>query len=351
MKPSTTPAWKLIPTLLLASLLTTSCARTPDSPAPAAAVSPATSTILPASTRGSTYANVHCGIRDKVGKLWFGTTSEGVYRYDGEAMTAYTEKDGLCSNCVYSVLEDRSGNIWFGTDAGACRYDGKAFTPLTLPEPNGRQTAVMSIFQDKAGVLWFGTGGSGVYRYDGKVATSLFADAANPKRLKLNDVQQVIEDRTGAIWLASWIQEGACRFDGKTLTNITAADGLTDGMVHSLLQDKAGDIWIGTRDRGVCRYDGKTFKHVTGIEGFSTSCVYSMLEDKAGHLWFATEKNGVWRYDGKNYMNLTTKNGLGNDSVFCIVEDAAEHLWFGTRNIGLSRYDGTSFTQHPIGRK
>ena len=46
---------------------------------------------------------------------------------------------------------------------------------------------------------------------------------ANPKRLKLNGVQQMIEDRTGAIWFASWTNEGACRLDGRTLINVTAA--------------------------------------------------------------------------------------------------------------------------------
>jgi streptogramin lyase len=201
--------------------------------------------------------------------------------------------------------------------------------------------------RDKAGNLWFGTTDGGVYRYDGKVVTRFLSDAAavNAKMLTLKDVQQMLEDNTGAIWFASWNNEGACRYDGRTLTDITAREGLNDGMVHSLLQDKAGDIWFGTRNHGLCRYDGKSFKHITGVEGLSDSCVCSILKDKAGVLWFATEKNGVWRYDGKSFTNLTTKDGLGNNSVFCIVEDGEGHLWFGTRDVGLSRYDGRTFTE------
>jgi ligand-binding sensor domain-containing protein len=349
METVTTYSRKLIPQILLALVVATSC----DSQDNASVTARGTAVKQPVSairTRpaksvgGTPYDNVHCGLRDKAGNLWFGTTSEGVYRFDGKSLTAFTEKDGLISNRVYSILEDRSGNIWFGTEGGACSYDGKAFKPL--PESGGRKSSVSCIFQDKAGGMWFGTG-SGVYRYDGKAVTRFLSDAgiSNPKDLKLHDVQQMIEDQAGTIWFASWNSEGACRFDGKTITNVTDTDGLLDGMVHSLLQDKSGNIWIGTRDHGVCLYDGKSFKHVTGIEGLSKSCVYSILEDKGGQIWLATEKDGVWRHDGNSFVNLTAKDGLGNNSVFCMVEDKSGGIWFGTRNLGLCRYDGKSFTE------
>lgn len=78
------------------------------------------------------YVNVHCALQDRKGDLWFGTTGEGVYRYDGKVFTQFTIKDGLNSNTVWSVLEDRKGNIWFGTrDLGLCRYDGKIFTSFS----------------------------------------------------------------------------------------------------------------------------------------------------------------------------------------------------------------------------
>ena len=38
------------------------------------------------------------------GNLWFGTTSEGVYKYDGQTFTNYSEKGGLCSNQISGLL-------------------------------------------------------------------------------------------------------------------------------------------------------------------------------------------------------------------------------------------------------
>ena len=84
-------------------------------------------------TQGSGQAdNIHCGLQDKAGNMWFGTTGEGVYRYDGKSFSNFTEKDGLSSNNVWSVLEDKTGNLWFGTrNVGLCRYDGKSFTDFS----------------------------------------------------------------------------------------------------------------------------------------------------------------------------------------------------------------------------
>ena len=145
MKPVSASSRKLIPALLFACVVATSCGRQNNVPVPATGTGekqPAIATQpQPAKPRGTTpYDNVHCGLRDKSGNLWFGTTSEGVYRYDGKSLTTFTQADGLPSDRVYSVFEDRSGNIWFGTEAGACRYDGKTFTPLPIPEPSGRKT-------------------------------------------------------------------------------------------------------------------------------------------------------------------------------------------------------------------
>ncbi len=103
--------------------------------------------------------NVHCGLQDRKGNLWFATTAE---------------------------YEDKKGNIWFGTDKGICRYDGKTFTNIPISMVNtsyidhftnkpATNIFVNSILEDKSGTppdgkFWFGAE-NGVYCYDGKVFT------------------------------------------------------------------------------------------------------------------------------------------------------------------------------------
>ena len=59
----------------------------------------------------------------------------GVSRYDGGTWATFTTDEGLAGNRVFSMFQDREGNLWFGsTDGGVSRYDGKTFTNFTTHE-------------------------------------------------------------------------------------------------------------------------------------------------------------------------------------------------------------------------
>src|SRR6478609_8166902 len=53
---------------------------------------------------------------------WFGSNDRGVYRYDGKTLVNFTTKDGLVSNRIRGIQEDRSGNIYFTTYEGIGRF-------------------------------------------------------------------------------------------------------------------------------------------------------------------------------------------------------------------------------------
>jgi hypothetical protein len=102
--------------------------------------------------------NVHCSLQDKAGNLWFGTTANGVYKYDGKSFVQFTAANGLTSNSVNHILEDKAGKIWIGTAARLVLYDGKTFTKIQIPlrkniPPNKNRNShdVFSIMQDKSG--------------------------------------------------------------------------------------------------------------------------------------------------------------------------------------------------------
>jgi ligand-binding sensor domain-containing protein len=83
-------------------------------------------------TQGSNVSdNVHGIVQDKYGNLWFATTGEGVYVYDGKLFRQFTTTHGMNSNTIWCILEDKEGKIWIGKDAGVCVYNGKTFTHLS----------------------------------------------------------------------------------------------------------------------------------------------------------------------------------------------------------------------------
>lgn len=91
-----------------------------------------------------------------------------------------------------------------------------------------------------------------------------------------------------------------------------------NSITRNVIQDRKGNIWIASWE-GIFRYDGKSFTNITSK--VSSARFFSALEDRNGNLWFGTIGSGVYYYDGKSFQNLTTKNGLVNNEITCIYED------------------------------
>jgi len=302
-------------------------------------------------------------LEDKSGNLWFGTNGGGVCKYAGKSFTHFTDKEALSNNAVWSMLEDKSGNLWFGTiGGGVCKYDGKSFTHFTDKEGLSNNF-VLSILEDKSGNLWFGTNGGSVCKYDGKS----FTHFTDKEGLSNNGVWSMLEDKSGNLWFGTK-GRGVSKYDGnrveaieaalqrgeivperiqqdlkkingklvKSFTHFTEKEGLSNNTVCSILEDKSGNLWFGTKGGGVSKYDGKSFTHFTDKEGLSNNDVRSILEDKSGNLWFGGGGGGVCKYDGKSFTHFTDKEGLANNTVLSMLEDKSGNLWFGT-NGGLSK--------------
>lgn len=283
--------------------------------------------------------NVHCSLQDKAGNLWFGTTGDGIYKYDGKLFTHFTTANGLNSNTVWCILKDKSGKIWIGTSNGVCLYNDNKFTKIQIALPNDTLSSkydVWSIMQDKSGKLWFATG-IGVYVYDGKSFTSFIvgSDSINDCKFK---IETILEDKAGNFWFGGRCNPGVYFYDGKTITHLKPNG---DDWTWPVLQDKKGDIWFSSW-KGAYRYDGKSFRTFTKNDGLADNVVTRIIEDKKGNLWFG---GGLSRYDGKSFTRFTTKDGIVNSGIWTILEDNSGNLWVGTNETGLYLYDGKTFTK------
>jgi ligand-binding sensor domain-containing protein len=325
-------------------------------------------------TQGTKCENVGCQLLDKDGNLWFSISGEGVYRYDGKSFTNFTTKNGLCSNSVGSIIQDKAGNILLGTSSGICKYDGNKFTKHPVPDT----LRITCMLEDTEGNLWFGTGGNGIYRYNGKTLDNFLNSNKQEYNLGNNNqlILDILQDKNGNIWFSSWNGGGVWRYDGKEFKNFLPSadyykanqdkrnfnnpqstfeisssttyspsqDHITDDMIFSMTEDNLGNIWFATRNHGICRYNGKTFTSLGRNEGFNSGGAIAIVQDDKNSFWITTADIGVWYYDGKTFKNFTENDGLVNNAVMSVLKDKNGNLWFGTKWFGLSRYDGKTFT-------
>jgi len=295
---------------------------------------------------------------DNNGNLWFGTSTEGLYKYDGEKFSNFNEKNGLCTNQIWDILEDDKGIIWLATNKGLCKYNGKVFTQISLPYidtssewyqniyPTVNPNQANSIIQDKNGIFWIGTSGGGAYRYDGTQFHHILADKGRTYEdgLHHNVIQSIIQDNKGNIWFASMSNGGITRFDGKTFKEFKTENGLSDNMVRYLFEDDNQNIWIGTngnRHGGLDKFDGKNFRNLNESNGLCSNNVDVVYQSKDGTMWFGSDRGGICYLEGGEFIPIKE---LSEISIRIIIEDRNRNMWFGGRKGNLWKYDGEQLT-------
>ncbi|HRI17423.1 MAG TPA: two-component regulator propeller domain-containing protein, partial [Burkholderiaceae bacterium] len=97
----------------------------------------------------------------------------------------------------------------------------------------------------------------------------------------------------------------------------------------SLAVDAQGVVWAGTWGGGLSRFDGKTWTQYTVAEGLPGNHVFMLHLDPQGRLWVGTN-NGLARMEKDRFVVYTTKDGLFNDAVFSMVTMRDGTLWVGS---------------------
>ncbi|NGF56945.1 response regulator [Parapedobacter sp. SGR-10] len=211
------------------------------------------------------YHNIHALTRDSRGLIWIGTFSGGLSVLDPvrNSMKTYRHRPNdatsLNSNSINFIYEDSEQQIWIGTSDGVNKYDPVSDSFVRIG--NMEKYAIYGIHEDAQKIMWFVSNNFGMQSYN---------------------------KRTG-----QWQQFTAENQEG----------ALSSPKVITLLDDKKGNLWIGTEGGGLNRFSLKTKRaEVIGEEeGLPAKIIYSLVLDQKGYLWIATEK-GLYSLDTSNGM-------------------------------------------------
>lgn len=276
---------------------------------------------------------------DRDGALWIATAG-GVARLRGDQLETFTTSDGLSSNLVLSLFEDREGSMWIGTEAGGLNLlKSKKFNTFTT-EDGLPSDLVKVIYQDPQGGIWIGSNGGGLTLFkNGKFTTWTTRDG-----LSSDVVLSLAGNADGVIWIGT--PDGLNRFQNGKFQIFTFAEGLSNDLVRSVLVDRNGVLWVGTRD-GLNSFRDNEFTTYTTKDGLANNFIGALFEDSKGNLWVGT-LGGLSKISDGKFQTFTTKEGLSSNTVISVYEDAAGDLWIGTNGGGLNRLRGDKFTSFTV---
>jgi signal transduction histidine kinase/ligand-binding sensor domain-containing protein/DNA-binding response OmpR family regulator len=292
-------------------------------------------------------SNVLSVHKDHEDNIWIGT-NHGIARLKDGRFTTYTTKDGLSSNAIAQILEDRDANLWISTmgggvdrlEAGSLAAEDASdsaphanlrarpkFSAFTTKEGMSSND-VHSIFEDKEGSLWIGTAGGGLNR----LRDVKFTAYTQREGLFGDVIFSIHEHPDGSVWSAG--HGGMSRLKDGNVTTYTRKEGLPEDRLQSILAARDGTIWAGTYAGTLIRFKDGKFRIYNKNDGLMADWIFAVYEDRDGMLWLGTNRGLVGLQDGK-FIAYGAKEGLGSE-IYTILQAQDGALWIGTKGGGVS---------------
>jgi ligand-binding sensor domain-containing protein len=266
---------------------------------------------------------------DKEGNIWVGTVNNGVSKFDGKTWTIYNVDNGLINNSVLSIAQDGYGDMWFGTRGGLCILTGHEWTYYA--SQFGSVYAILKDFDDN---MWVSSSHYPVLELKNSEWHSFYDDECQ----LCNSVSVLFEDNERNIWIGS--MKDLKKLAKDTTISYTQGDDLPLKEISSMHQDIWGDIWIGVGYWPlVFKYVSGKFEAIAVSIGLSLSAVSSIASDNKGNVWFGLSSNGTVKYNGSIMEPNILKDGLPGKSITKILKDRRGYLWFGTLDGGVAKYN------------
>jgi signal transduction histidine kinase/CheY-like chemotaxis protein/streptogramin lyase len=267
---------------------------------------------------------------DPAGKLLV-PTSKGLARQTATGWEIITAKDGLTTNDISAVMQDREGSIWIGLlGSGLARWLGYNEWQSWGETEGLTRESIWSIVREPAGRLWVGSqfvlnyaenqGGKIVWRQQP-------VDGAGY-------IRTLALAQDGTLWIGTTDPGGLLARNRSTgsLRKIGEAQGLEDTGVRHIAVDGEGRVWVATY-KGLFRGSpGNThFEKLTPPGGDSSEVFHRIFVGAQGRVWVAGDR-GLLRYEGGRVRRFSKKDGLADDKIAQVMEDADGSVWVGYRD-------------------
>ena len=266
-------------------------------------------------------------LADGKGGLWLGGQTTLVHWHDGVSETYPIE--GLKSNGgqtgIAALARGPDGSLWVGIrptgpGRGLGRLINGVFQPFRTPSFDGTAVGLRSMIFDRDGNLWIGTNGQGMFRIRGNSVEHY----GRTEGLASDLVNAVFGDREGVLWAAGPL--GVDSFRDPPVASFSSSEGLANDRPMGVLASRDGTIWVA--NTGSLNHIDKngTISSIRPRDGLPGTQVSSMLEDRAGNMWVGVD-DGLYLFKNGHFHRLREPNHKPLGLVVGLAEDTDGNIW------------------------
>ena len=296
-------------------------------------------------------SKVYSITEDKSGNLWFGLLQKGIFmqpinfkgfNYMGHKLGVHNI---LGTACVVSVIMDSKKRVWIGTDKdGLYCYD--YITKVSKHLKDQFPSVIVSLAEDQKGRIWLGTYREGIGWVD--PVTFQYHRVAFPQDPNLI-VMDIAVGNDGTLWLAT-MKHGVVRMDsndGHIIAIYKMKNGadknkkmncITNDYISQVQLSPDGKRLYVSTTMGLCCLDipANNWTTTFGMNCLNYSTPVRITREYDGNLWYGTNE-GLFCYDLRTHQTkqYTRANGLADNGIATIERDLQGRLWIGTDH-GLS---------------
>lgn len=257
-------------------------------------------------------------MRSRDSTLWMATYGGGLYKYKDKKYEHF-QSNHPEGNSVWSIEEDKNGDIWAATEAGLLLLDRGKLRLKKLRGHGQGQDAIYTLSKTKAGEVICVTQIGDVYKMGNKNPMFISLSDIYPNALDYHQDSAysfIKKDTKGRLWFGNQILKVV---DSTQVLHLSLKDvGLERnlGMIHkTIFEDSKQQIWIGTRYGLVLYQEEEQCLKLYGEEdGLPNIVIRSIQEDHKGRLWLGT-MSGLYCFwpDEQRYIRYTVADGLPGD--------------------------------------
>ncbi len=299
-------------------------------------------------------------VEDKTGNVWLGLLQKGIFmqprtetpfNYMGFKLGA---NNLIGQACVTSVLIDSKGRTWIGTDKDGLYSFDENKRPTFHYKENFPST-ILSITEDNQGRIWVGSFREGCGWVDTKSRSFHHQPLPQGNAVSVFDL---VCDQQGTLWLAT-MGDGLIRLQLKTgeiKTYKTSENAVTDRKANSMVNDYISKMSLSPDGKrvylattmGACCLDIATdsWTKVFGTNTINYGTPIRVIKEYDNKLWIGTN-NGLYSYNlaNKELRHMNMEKGLADNGIASIQQGKQGMIWLGTDH-GLCRYNPqTKLTQ------